>query len=244
MLREDGGKLYLPLASDASWQKFGFEWGGGFFMNKSSTKAKGKELERCLWNGDELHWLIGTGKEPVYIRDDKSSHMEILDDYLPVPEVSWNHEGLLYREEGFATLLEGPLSPYDVHRDEQTPAILMVKLNISNPTNEERTAHVWLKAETLDHPLLQDLFILDQKNGKNYIRAKIKLPEGVSFSDIKLVQNAVDMPFNVPANQTVALYLSVPFVGDLTDSSREKISSLELLYRTAACSFILERYCQ
>ena len=131
MLREDGGKLYLPLASDASWQKFGFEWGGGFFMNKSSTKAKGKELERCLWNGVELHWLIGTGKDPVYIRDDKSSHMEILDDYLPVPEVSWNHEGLLYREEGFATLLEGPLSPYDVLRDEQTPAILMVKLDIS-----------------------------------------------------------------------------------------------------------------
>jgi hypothetical protein len=229
MLREDGGKLYLPLASDASWQKFGFEWGGGFFMSKSSTKAKGKELERCIWSGDELHWSIGTGKEPIYIRDDKSSHMAILNDYLPVPVVSWNHEGLLYREEGFATLLEGPLSPYDVHRDEQTPAILMIKLDISNPANEERTAHVWLKAETLDHPLLQDLFILDRENGKNYIRAKIKLPEGVSSSNIKLVQNAVDLPFNIPANQTVTLYLSVPFVGDLTDNSREKISSLDYL---------------
>ena len=227
MLREDGRKLYLPLAPDASWQKFGFEWGGGFFMNKSATKAKGRELERCLWSGNELHWSIGTGKEPVYIRDDKSSHMGILNDYLPVPEVSWNHEGLLYLEEGFATLLEGPLSPYDVNRYEQTPSILMVKLNISNPTNEERTSHVWLKAETLDHPLLQDLFILDQKNGKNYIRAKIKLPEGVSQSDIKLVQNAFDLPLNIPANQTVTLYLSVPFVGDLTDSSREKISSLD-----------------
>ena len=73
--------------------------------------------------------------------------MSILNDYLPVAEVSWNHEGLIYQEEAFATLLEGPLSPYDVHRDEQTAAILMVKLNISNPTNEERTANVWLKAE-------------------------------------------------------------------------------------------------
>lgn len=227
MLREDGGKLYLPLATDASWQKFGFEWGGGFFMNKRSTKAKGMELERCNWRGDELHWLIGTGKEPVYIRDDKNSHMAILNDYLPVPQVSWSHEGLLYREEGFATLLEGPLSPYDVARDEQTPAILMVKLNISNPSNEEKTAHVWLKAESLNHPLLQDLFILDQINGKNYIRAKIKLPEGVSISDIKIIQNAVDLPFIIPANESVTLCLSVPFVGDLTDSSREKISSLD-----------------
>ena len=227
MLREDGGKLYLPLASDASWQKFGFEWGGGFFMSKNSTKAKGRELERCLWSSDELHWSIGTGKEPVYIRDDKSSHMAILNDYLPVPEVTWNHEGLLYREEGFVTLLEGPLSPYDVHRDEQTPAILMIKLDISNPENEERTAHVWLKAEMLDNPLIRDLFIMDRKNDKNYIRAKIKLPEGITSSDIKLIQNAVDLSFNIRANQTVTLYLSIPFVGDLTDNSQEKISSLD-----------------
>ena len=227
MLREDGGKLYLPLASDASWQKFGFEWGGGFFMNKSSTKAKGRELERCLWKGNELHWLIGTGKEPVYIRDDKNSHMAILNDYLPLPQVTWTHEGLLYQEEGFATLLEGPLSPYDVHRDEQTPAILIIKINISNPSNEERTGHIWLKAESLDQPTLKDLFVMDRINGKSYIRAKIKLPEGTSFSDLKIVQKAVDLPFIVPANQSVNLYLSVPFVGDLTDSSMGKISSLD-----------------
>jgi hypothetical protein len=227
MLREDGGKLYLPLAADASWQKFGFEWGGGFFLNKRSTKAKGRELKRCNWTGDELHWLIGTGKEPVYTRDDKSSHMSILDDYLPVAEVSWNQEGIIYQEEGFATVLEGPLSPNDVHRDEQTPAILMVKLNISNPSNEEKTAHVWLKADSLDHLVLQDLFILDQKNGKNYVRAKIKLPDGTNHSDIKAGKNAVDMPVTIPANNSVSLYLSVPFVGDLMDSSKQKISSLD-----------------
>jgi hypothetical protein len=227
MLREDGGKLYLPLASDASWQKFGVEWGGGFFMNKNSSKAKGRELQRCNWEGDELHWLIGTGKEPVYFRDDKNSQMSILNDYLPVAEVSWNHEGLIYREEGFATLLEGPLSPYNKLRDEQTPAILMVRLSVSNPTDEERTAYIWLKGDSLEHPLLQDLFILDQKKSKNYIRAKIKLPEGTSYADIRIVQNAFELPIVIPANQTATLYLSVPFVGDLTDSSREKISSLD-----------------
>jgi len=227
MLREDGGKLYLPLAADASWQKFGLEWGGGFFMNKRSTKAKGKELARCLWKGNELRWDIGTGKDPVYLRDDKDSHMSILDDYIPVTEVTWNHEGLIYNEEGFATLLEGPLSPYDVQRDEQTPSILMVKINVSNPTYEEKTTHIWLKAQALEHPSLQDLFILDQKDGKNYIRAKIKLPEGISSSEIKLIHNAVDIPITIPANQNVSLYISVPFVGDLTDNSKDKISSLD-----------------
>lgn len=227
MLREDGGRLYLPLAADASWQKFGLEWGGGFFMNKRDTKAKGKELARCLWKGNDLHWSIGTGKDPVYMRDDKNSHMSILDDYLPVPEVTWNHEGMIYSEEGFATLLNGPLSPYDPQRDEQTPAILMVKLNVSNPTDTVKTTHIWLKAQTLEHPSIQDLFIMDQKDGKDYIRAKIKLPEGVSPSQIKLVQNALDIPITIPANQSLSFYISAPFVGDLTGNTKDKIASLD-----------------
>ena len=227
MQREDGKRLYLPLASDASWQKFGFEWGGGFYMNKKLTKAKGRELERCLWEGDELHWSLGTGKEPVYLRDDKNSHMSVLNDYLPVAEVSWAQDGLLYREEAFSTLLGGPLSPYDARRNEQTPAILMVKLDVSNPSNEDKTAHVWLKGSPIKQLMLEDLYIMDERNGKGYIRAKIKLPEGVTSSVVKTVQDAVYMSFDIQANQTKTVYLSVPFVGDLTESSKTSISSLD-----------------
>jgi hypothetical protein len=227
MLREDGSKLYLPLAADASWQKFGFEWGGGFFMNKSSTKAKGRELERCNWKGNALSWQIGTGKEPVYIRDDKTSHMSILSDYLPVTEVSWNHEGLIFREEGFVTLLEGPLSPFDPGRDEQTPAVLMVKLNISNPANDDKVAHVWLKANSLENPYLNDLFILDQINGKSFIRAKIKLPEGITAADARIEQNTLPISFGVSANQNITIFLYVPFPGDLTETFKEKFSLLD-----------------
>ncbi len=227
MLREDGGKVYLPLAVDASWQKFGFDWSGGFFQNKFETKAKGNELERCTWQGDDLHWFIGTGKEPVYLRDDKTCHLSVLNDYLPVTEVQWNHDSLIYQEEAFVTLLEGPLSPGDKQRSEQTPAILMVKLNISNPTTKYQTAHVWLKASSLERPMLQDLFIIDQKNEENYIRAKIKLPEGASAKEVKMEQNAVEMPLIIPASESVSLYISVPFVGDLTESNKEKISKLD-----------------
>ncbi len=230
MHREDGGILYLPLAADASWQKFAVEWGGGFFMNKRDTKAKGKELARCNWKGNELHWSVGTGTKPVYIRDDKTSHMSILDDYLPVPGVTWNQEGLNFREEAFATLLEGPLSPYDPKRNEETPAILMMKLNISNPTTEKKQTHIWLKAETLENPSLQDLFIMDQINGKNYVRAKIKLPSEAKSSDVQLIKNVIDIPVTIPASQSVSLYLSVPFVGDLTENSKNKISSLDYTF--------------
>lgn len=227
MLREDGGKLYLPLAADASWQKFGVDWSGGFFQDKFRTKAKGNELERCNWKGENLHWFIGTGAEPVYDRDDKNCHMSVLNDYLPLTEINWTHEGIIFQEEAFVTLLEGPLSPNDKLRSEQTPAMLMVKLNISNPTTEEKTTHIWLKADSLDQPTLQDLFIMDQKNGEKFIRAKIKLPDGFSSNSVRVVQKAVDMPVTIPASQTVSIYISVPFVGDLTDSSKERISKID-----------------
>jgi len=227
MVREGGERLYIPLAVDASWQKFGFEWGGGFYMGKSDTKAFGNELKRCLWKGNRFQWSVGTGKEPVYLRDDKNSHLSILDDYLPVAEVNWNHEGLVYQEEGFTTLLEGPLSPYDDTRSEQTPAILMVKLSVSNPSVENKSTHVWLKGEPIDQATLQDFCIVDKVAGKTYIRANIKLPEGVPSSDLKIVKDAVDIPLDIPANQTVSLYFSVPFVGDLSADEHAKITALD-----------------
>ncbi len=217
--------IYLPLAADASWQKFGFEWGGNFFMDKNRTKAKGRELERCNWQGNELHWYIGTGEEPVYLRNDTVSHTSFLNNYLPVTETTWNQEGVLYREEAFATLLEGSLSPYDKDRSEQTPAILMIKLDVSNPTDEEREADIWLKSTPLNKMLLKDSFIMDEIDNESYIRASIKLPEEDSLS-IKIAHDAVHIPIVIAANQSKSVYFSIPFPGDLKNDSKEKILAL------------------
>ena len=226
MLREDGGRLYLPIAADASWQKFAVEWGGGFFMNKRSTKAKGRELLRCNWKKNELHWYIGTGEEPVYDRDDKTSQMSVLSNYLPVPIVRWNHQGLNYYEQAFVTLLEGPLSPYDPERNEQTPAILMIKLNVSNPTNDEKTAHLWLKPDSLNKMFLQDNFIMDQMDGGPFIRAYVRLPQAGSCTKAKIEKEAAHYGLKVRANESVSMYIYVPFVGDLTEQYKAKIAAL------------------
>lgn len=223
MHREDGGRLYLPLAADASWQKFAVEWGGGFFMDKQQAKAKGKELQRCNWEGAALHWYIGTGEKPVYDRNDVTSQMSVLSDYLPVPIVRWNHEKLNFDEEAFATLLEGPLSPYDRQRSEQTPAILMVKLRISNPTDNDKVAHVWLKPDRLGNIVLQDAFIMDKKGENTFVRAYTNTPEGA----VTMIETgAVHCMLAVPAHNSVAMFVSVPFVGDLTKQDGARIAAL------------------
>jgi hypothetical protein len=52
--------LYLPVAADASWQKFGVG-GAAAFLNKDRAKAKGKERQRCNWPAPR-HWHIGHRK--------------------------------------------------------------------------------------------------------------------------------------------------------------------------------------
>ena len=223
MLREDGGRLYLPIAADASWQKFAVEWGGGFFLNKDRTKAKGKERERCNWQGAELHWYIGTGAKPVYDRNDVTSQMSVLSDYLPVPIVRWNHEGLSFYEEAFVTLLDGPLSPYDSQRSEQTPAILMLRLRISNPTDAARTAHIWLKPDRLYDMVLQDAFILDKVGENRFLRMHVDAPDGAIAA---IEEGAIHHKLPIAAHQSTEMTLRVPFVGDLSAEDGARIAAL------------------
>ncbi len=224
MLREDGGRLYLPVAADASWQKFAVEWGGGFSLNKDRAKAKGRERQRCNWQGAELHWYIGTGEKPVYDRNDVTSQMSVLNDYLPVPIVRWNHEGLSFLEEAFVTLLEGPLSPYDARRSEQTPAILMVRLNISNPTDAAKTAHIWLKPDRLHEMVLQDAFILDKIGENTYVRAYLDAPKNAVAG---MEDGAIHQKLPIAAHQSASMVIRVPFVGDLTAKEGTRIAALD-----------------
>ena len=223
MLREDGGRLYLPVAADASWQKFAVEWGGGFFLNKDRAKAKGKERQRCNWQGAELHWYIGTGAKPVYDRNDVTSQMSVLNDYLPAPVVRWNHEQLSFHEESFVTLLEGPLSPYDPQRSEQTPAILMLRLRISNPTDADKTAHVWLKPDRLHDMVLQDGFVLDKIGENTFLRMHLDAPDGGVTA---IEEGAIHHRLPIAAHQSAEMIIGVPFVGDLTAKDGARIAAM------------------
>ena len=144
--RQDGGKVYLPLAADSSWQKFAIEYGGNVFISKRGTKAKGQELARLGWSGDRILWKLGTGEKP-YFREDRAVKVSKLDGYLPVVLQEWSNEGLKYNQEAFATVLRGPLSPRDPARSEQTPAILMMRMTARNEGTTPRTAHFWVIVE-------------------------------------------------------------------------------------------------
>lgn len=230
--RVGGGYIDLPLAADASWQKFGFQWGGNILIDRASTKAQGKELLRCNWNGNDLRWSVGTGKDPDYKRTRDNCQMSVMNDYLPVAQSYWTQGGLNYREEGFTTLLRGPLSPVDPGRDEQTPAILMIRLTVSNPTNHSDTSHMWLSGnKALTGLLREGDFLMDEIGGKKFIRCYMpSLAKGTEKSDMVAdaggVLRTIHRHIHLGPNSSQTLYFYFPFVGDLTAESKAEISAL------------------
>jgi hypothetical protein len=225
--RERTGRLYLPLAPDASWQKFAFEIGGNVFISKKGTKAKGHELERLQWSGDRITWRIGTGAKPYYREDHKCS-IRKLNGYLPVGTQEWESEGLHYTEEAFATLLHGPLSPDDPARNEQTSAVLMLKLSVSNPAANSQTAHLWISNDPNESLSLAGKLV----SGEGKVRAEIENPKGAAMeaapvpaSDSQV--HGIHVSFEVRPGSTESVVIKLPFVSDMSADEAGDLTRLQ-----------------
>lgn len=233
--RQGGDRVYLPVAADASWQKFAVQYGGNFFISKRGTKAKGNELKRLQWLGDRIDFQIGTGETP-YFREDQQAAMAVAEEHLPIILARWERDGLRYEQESFATLLEGPLDPEDPGRSEQTPAILMSRLVITNSSGEARSTRVWLAirpAEALD---VQDgrVFALAGGNGRYdapRFRARVVSPDNqpVQLGALQMAESkdAVFTGITVPAHETKTVQFMIPFVSDMDEARIGRMERLD-----------------
>lgn len=229
---QNGGRIYLPLACDASWQKFAVEWGGNIIIDRDRVKARGKALSLCNWKVDELDWNFGTGKLPSYERSEENSRMSILNNYLPVVKADWNHDGLLFGEEAFVTLAGNcPLSPSASERDEFTPAILMVQLKVSNPSLNAKTAHLWLQGnQALTELVFEGGFIFDRIKGERYIRCFSKNTAGSNLKAGAFREGnrqGIHYEFELAPGADEVFYFYFPFIGNLTASNESAFSTLD-----------------
>jgi hypothetical protein len=216
--REWGGRAYLPLAADSDWQKFAFEYGGNVFVSKSGIKAKGHELQRLNWQGDRITWMMATG-EGRYQREDHKVTVSKLEGYLPIVTQRWKNEGLEYSEEGFSTLLRGPLSPEDPARNEETPAILMLRLTARNPAGAAREAQVWLSVDPADPLSLDGKFV----TGNGAVRAEL---DGPAQATMTAETHGIHIRFPVAAGAKSSLVIKLPCVSDLSSSDRRDLEAL------------------
>ncbi|HVT91324.1 MAG TPA: hypothetical protein VHD76_00660 [Bryobacteraceae bacterium] len=215
----EGERVYLPLAPDSNWQKFAVAYGGDVFVSKNGIKAKGRERARLLWSGDRITWRVGTGTAPYY-RDDRKAVVRKLDGYLPVITQRWEHEGLQYSEETFATFLRGPLSPEDPARDEETPAILMLRMTASNPFPTERDADFWLAVNSAGDLALAGNTV---RGGGNVV-AQLARPES---STAAVEGGLVHIRFPIRAGGSASVVFRLPCVSDLAGRDIEELDRLD-----------------
>jgi hypothetical protein len=229
-VERQGGRLYLPLAADASWQKFAFEWGGNIAISKSGTKAMGTELKRLEWKGDRLSWRIGTGVTPNFRPAAKDSTLSVLENHLPLATARWTTDSIDYIEEGFATLLSGPLGPDDPQRNEQTPAVLMLKVTVRNPGPAAATSHLWLATDPAEELSFRHEELL--AGDGQLVRARVRWPESAQASLAPVPEGAktlqgihAEIPLRAGQDQTV--FISLPFIPRLSPQERRRLASLD-----------------
>ncbi|WP_296944351.1 hypothetical protein [uncultured Dysgonomonas sp.] len=229
---QSGRRIYLPLACDASWQKFAVEWGGNLIIDKHRANVRGKALDLCKWNGGELNWNFGTGENPNYQRTQENCRMSVLHNYLPVVSTNWNHEGLLFEEEAFVTSSENStLSPFNSGRDEFSPTVLMVKLRISNPSLNSKQSHIWLQGNgALTEISSENGFIYDKIDGEKYLRSYTQNTVGERlktslFSDKNV--HGIHYDFELGAGISETFYFYFPFIGNLTSADMALFTTLD-----------------
>ena len=235
-----GRPIYMPLAPDSSWQKFAFQYGGNVFISRGSpdtlwasgTKAMGDEKRRLMWEGERITWKIGTGRTPYY-REDRKASVSLAKGYLPVIAQSWESDGLKFKEEAFTTLLRGPLSPRDPARSEQTPAVMMLRLQASNPSPQPRTAHIWLNTDPGEDLRLNGRELVAMGNTKGayktpIIRAVVEsdLPPTMDMLPGTEGNNAAHFSFIVQPGASQAIVLKLPFVSDINSTDSQEIQHL------------------
>jgi hypothetical protein len=228
-VKRQGHRLYLPLAADASWQKFAFEWGGNITISKEGTKAKGRELKRLEWEGDQIYWRLGTGRMPSYRPVSNDSTLSVLDDYLPVATARWTSDDVEYTEEGFATLLSGPLAPDDPARNEETPAVLMLKLTAHNPSVKPGVSHLWLATRPAEKVEFRE-GELTAGNGA-LLRARLRLPasaraELAPVPDGTQTLEGVHVVISLAPGDSRTVFLELPFIGRLSTEERTRVAAL------------------
>lgn len=225
------GRIFAPLAVDASWQKFAVEWGGNVFISKLAMRAQGAdELNRLDWVGDKISWRIGTGATPSYRPLWNDSKLSMLEDGIPVATVKWSADGINYTEESFATLLSGPLSPDDPARSEETPAVLMIRLRVSNPDPRAAVAHVSLATDPNEDVAYQNSELLAQAG--ELVRARLKLPNSaraslsvVPYGGQSLRGVHIEIPLG--SNEEHSVFISIPFIPRLSAAERARLAELD-----------------
>ncbi len=196
----------------------------------------GAELGRLKWSGPDIHFRIGTGPRPSY-RENRKVQCSVAEDCLPIVLNRWEDKQFSYEEESFATLLEGPLDPTDPARSEQTPAVCMVQLRVTNKNAQPGRAHVWFTIEPAGALELSGRRVMAKLKKSpdpetRLLRAVLTPPRGATLrphadSPANTAPQTIVTEFEVAGNGSEISNIAIPFVSDVSGANVDKLEVLD-----------------
>jgi hypothetical protein len=160
---------YVPLGFPTSREKYGLDFNGNAFISKGSAKAMKEDLARMLWQGDQIYFRLGTGAMPDFRERELGAKQDLLDSYLPLVITRWQGEGIAYKEEAYATLLDAPLD--DTHLRGDEPSIMFLRLHATNPKDKPADAQVWFVVSPREDVDWKDSLLLGTGNKEGHYAA-------------------------------------------------------------------------
>jgi len=92
---------YIPLSFEGGRQHFGVEADGSVFCrNNWLARIRGKDTDRCKWDGDKIVYRLG-------LPDSRPIDRHCVDGCLPMVVAVWERTGVRYRQTAFVIPLMG-----------------------------------------------------------------------------------------------------------------------------------------
>ncbi|HUY15420.1 MAG TPA: hypothetical protein VMX16_17590 [Terriglobia bacterium] len=190
---------YIPLGFTGSREKYGLDFNGNVFISKKSSKAMKEDLERMLWQGDEIYFRLGTGTVPDFRERETGTNQKVLNGYLPLVTTRWESEGIHYTQQAYATMLEAPLDSARLRGDE--PSILFLGLEAQNMGAVPAEAKVWFQTSPAEHLEFKEGLLLGTGNAESkYNKPRLRAVLEVSAGELRLesVDRSVESPIPPP----------------------------------------------
>ncbi len=127
-------------------QEFTVNPSGNIALYKESLRAPGVDLDRRSWIDWWIQYWISTDENPSFTRDGGRQITRWLeDDWLPIVHTKWQTGPVNYNQSCFSTVLAEKIDEDTASRTGSETLVCMDKINITNTSDKEKTAYVWLE---------------------------------------------------------------------------------------------------
>jgi hypothetical protein len=223
-------RFYAVLGCEGGRQKFGIEPNGTVFCPENwIRRVRGRDTERLVWDGREIRYSFG-------FPDVEPSERWMEDGFLPIMHTKWNEDGMVYKQEAFAsTLMKDILEGLKEKMEGDDIVVLLLKISMRNEGDVPKPAKLRFSARS-EHEeslvYLNGLVFSEGYRGSPWVREGWPGPIRYYLAlgpKGHIKKEGSDLLYEVALKpgEEEAVYVRIPFVTILSDEEIGRLKSFD-----------------